>query len=272
MADYTYLFQTDTARISTDLAAVKSFSGVSTAHTDYVTSISPSTDGQLIYKPLGHTALNADTVWLFAITIIAGLIIGIVRSRATLFFQQMLTLTYSGFHWRSVTESMTLQNYWPSRLLHTAFYILTAVIIYDIYIATGHTSVDDLSGIKLYGAILGATCLFYIFKFALHSIIGFTFDIPEVSKYIITCKIIATDIFAIVALPIALIFPFVRESDYFIMGAIACTAFVLLYFWKILKSVKIILSDYLSFLYSILYLCTVEAIPVVCIYKLLTMM
>lgn len=270
--DHTFLYSTDSTRIDFDTHNVLQHTTSDNVPVHVFYEEQPQSKPELFYRPLGTTALNADAVWLFSIVSIAGIIIGLIHSRTNNFITQLLSLTVSDFHWRSIVDSLSLQNRMSIFLLHASFHILLAAIIYEVIIATNNHNILAFNGIVLYLLILAATILFIGVKIFIHKLIGYTFDTPEIARHIIVCKVLATDIYAILALPIAYIFPFIPENSYYALTIIAAILLCTLYFWRLLKSVKIILTDYLSLIYTFLYLCTVEAIPIVCIYKLFTVL
>lgn len=262
-----FLFQSDTLRAETDMqsvvGAMQSQSVVNAIYPERAENIQ-----YLEYKELQHTPLHADMVWLFALSAIVACVVGVVRALSPTFLGQMLSLLFSNFHWRSVVDSFLLQNNVVCKILRLSAYIVGAILLYEIFVATGHTEALGFSGLKLYGIILLCVYIFFLFKYILHSVIGFTFDIPQEITHLLICKKMAICIFAILSFPLAIVFPFVPEDNYtFMIVSIAILAgFV--YLWRILKTLKIILTDYLSVFYSFLYLCTVEAIPIAIVCKL----
>ncbi len=261
------LFSTDTLRLEHDMPlamhTVQPQSIVSAGYTEHSV-----TSTIFEYKELQQTPLNADMIWLFAFSTLAACVVGLARTLSPMFIGQLLSLIVSNFHWRAVTESLTMQNRVIGRILRLAFYVVSAVLLYEIFIATGHTTALGFSGIELYGFMLVSILIYFVLKYMLHAIIGFTFDIPEQTAHILACKKIATGILAIVCFPFAMIFPFVPENAYSFMITIIVIVVGFVYLWRILQSLKIILVDYLSIIYSFLYLCTVEAMPLAFVSKL----
>ena len=226
----------------------------------------PST--RLEYKELGQTALGGDGLWIFAVSVVAMLMTGFVHLRSRQFIPQMVSLLTSSFHWRSVSESLHLQNYWNSRMLQVSFYLLSSLAIYEIAMAYGYNVHTEVQGLELYGIILLLSVGFYTFKYMLHHLIGFAFDMPAARSSIVTAKMLATNIFGVIVIPAVLLFPFVSEAGYSVLGILTIVMMIMMYIWRLLISFKFILTDYLSVVYSLLYLCTVEAIPMVVIFKI----
>lgn len=268
MTDNTlYLFSADTIRTQHDLqSAIVSEPLHSVMMGQYVEKV--EVHNGLEYKELQHAALYPDMIWLFALSALVACLVGLVRTISPSFIGQMLSLLFSDFHWRSVVDSLTLQNRVVSRILRYSFYVVLAILLYEIYHATGHSTMMGFSGIELYGLFFATVFIYFVVKYILIYIISFVFDIPEEMKYIIICKKLSSNIISVILFPVAMIFPFVPANTYILLVVIAVAIVGLVYLWRILKSLKIILTDYLSIFYSFLYLCTVEAIPMAFVCKL----
>lgn len=225
---------------------------------------------ELPYKELGQTALHPDSVWITLIATAAILIIGFTRTRSTTFIHQMLSLTTSTFNWHAVENAISLQERWTCRILYGVFFISISLVIYEITVSSGAADTIPIQGMALYATILAACIAFYLFQFIMRSIVGYAFDIPQTMHNVWICKILAADIFSIISLPIIIIFPFTPETNYTILTTIAIITITLMYIWRLLHSFRIITTDFLSLFYTILYLCAVEAIPMLCIAKTIT--
>ncbi len=268
MTDNTlYLFGADTLRVGNDLKTSVANAPSHTILTGQYTEYAPS-DNALEYKNLQHPALYPDMIWLFALSALVGCMVGLVRTISPSFLGQMLSLIFSNFYWRVVTDSLTLQNRGVCRILRYTSYVIFAILFYETYLATGHQTMLGFSGIQLYGVMLLIVIIYFCIKYIMAFVISFVFDIPEEIKTVIICKKLSSNIISVIAFPVAMLFPFVPENTYNILIASAIIIICFVYLWRILQTLKIILTDYLSIFYSFLYLCTVEAIPIAFVCKL----
>lgn len=225
---------------------------------------------ELPYKELGETVLHQDSTWILTMFMIAILVIGYIRSHSATFIHQLLSLTTSSFNWHSVEDAISLHERWTCRILYGVYFISLSLLIYEIITAFGYGNATHLSGLALYG-IIALLCIgFYLIQYIARAVVGYAFDIPNTIHSIWLCKILFANIMSIIALPVVIIFPFSPEHNYPILTIIAILLFTLMYIWRILHSFRLIISDFLSLFYTILYLCAVEAVPMVIIAKILT--
>lgn len=224
-------------------------------------------------KPLrishrGHTTLGESSQWIFAGAVITAIIIGLVRLRANSYIANVLSFLYSEFNWKSTLAALPIQNYWPSQTLKTAFYLGASILGYELAVASGLAYNLPIEGFMLYLAILASIIAYFLFKYTIHSLIGYAFNIPAISTHIKQCNIIYTNILSILIMPLILVFPFISESNYGLLIKFTVLLLIATYLWRVIKSIRIILLDYISIFYCILYLCAVEALPFICMYKL----
>ena len=225
---------------------------------------------ELPYKELGQTALHQDSTWILVMATIAVLVVGFIRARSYNYIHEVLTLIASTFNWHSVESAISLQERWTCRILYGAYFISISLIIYEITVVLGYANGLPVNGLLLY-AIIAILCIgYYFIQYLLRAIVGFAFDIPQAIHEIWLCKVLFSNIMAIIALPVAVIFPFTPENNYSILIIIAVILFTLMYFWRILHSFRLIVNDFLSLFYTILYLCAVEAVPMVITAKIIT--
>ncbi|MCQ2227278.1 MAG: DUF4271 domain-containing protein [Bacteroidales bacterium] len=223
----------------------------------------------IVYESLGHSVLRPDSTWIMGIGLLCFMIIGLVRFRSVSFLGQLFSTMFSDIHWRTVTESVAMQNRQQVFWLNVCFVLATSLFLYEVMVIM-HVDVDmPVTGILLFSAIVASVMLFMVLKLLLHFLIGYVFEIFNVSYSIFLCKVLSVSIFGVCILPLAVMFPYVNEGMYGIVLTVVAGAAVLMYLWRILRVMRIILRDYLSLFYSILYLCTVEAIPMICVYKIL---
>ena len=153
------IYVTDSLRIKSDILS----STVEPLAIGTHASVDAQPCVSVVLKPLGHTLLSADSVWLFIMSLIVAVVIGLVRFRASQFVVQIVSLVASNFHWRSITSSLDIQNFWPSRILHAVFYADISIVIYETIVSLDIRSVMGFSGIPLFGVIVLAVVSFFVF-------------------------------------------------------------------------------------------------------------
>ena len=210
----------------------------------------------------GETVLNADSLWLLAITTITLIVCGVIKIRNPHFLPSLISSIVSEQNFKRINTSQSLSNLLPTFLCKGIFYISITTVIYESIIATDFLPTYNIRGIALYGSILAIIFLLTGTKYIVNKIISFTFAIPSIVTQLNSNETISQCLAGITLIPFALLFPFANESHYPIFIYASITIIIGIYIWRLLKSLKIVLNFYVF-----LYLCTVEIAPLLCIYK-----
>lgn len=271
-----YLFSSSSSRpyydrIVASQAIASDYDRSPYAVTQQVTSRPSASHSALANKPLGQAALGADSVWLFMASLLSLSIVGFVHMRFAPFVSQILSLLTSTFNWRSVVDSLKVQRYWASRLIFASSCLLITLALYEIVTATRLDSHISFHGFRLFVALFAAVISYLFGKILFNYLLGFTFDNMESIHHVLISKLLAIDILGVLIAPLVVIIPFVGEDAYPLLCGMMIFVMIIMYIWRLLSSIRIILNDYLSVFYSFLYLCTVELIPIAVIFKITTM-
>lgn len=261
--DNNNIYVVNQQRILSDIKNIR----IQSAPIDTITIIE-SNPVSLNTQMRAQSVLAADSTWLLSITAIVALIVGFIRIRSMLFISSLLLSTLSEHNLKNVFNTLPTQNYWPYRLLHIVYFIVISIFIYEILTILGLHEIGNFKNFWLFVMILSAVIIFHIAKYLLNKMIGYAFNSYDNYNSIIQSKIIACELTSIFILPISMIFPFIMPSGYNVLMIIAFVFIGYFYLWRILKSIKIFLQNYVSAFYTILYLCIVEIIPIVCLYKI----
>lgn len=147
-------------------------------------------------------------------------------------------------------------------LLALAFIVFGGVVLYNI---NGRPATASLSGTTAAMGILG---LYYLFQIAVYSLIGYSFSSPEGRRQWVQGFAASSAIAGLaLAAPALLIVcrPEWTTPMLWLSAAIYAASRAVF----VVKGFKIFYHKLRSLLYFILYLCTLEIIPVLLIYRLL---
>ncbi len=125
------------------------------------------------------------------------------------------------------------------------------------------------SSILIYGACLGAVFVWIVGKFLIYRLTGLIFDTSsETREYIFYLKS-GNRVLGLLLLPIAISLFFVKSNFavlLFVFGAILIVFFVIL---GLYRGIKVIGQKVFSIYYMILYLCTLEILPLIYVWRIL---
>jgi hypothetical protein len=153
-----------------------------------------------------------------------------------------------------------------SSVLNIIFFINLAMFAYQILWFT-NTHWKGYSGVYLYLILLLAIIIVYLSRVIAYRFLGYIFHYTIQSKEIIHSGFVVNRINAIVLMPVIASIPFLPDlyAEWFIyLGA---GLFGLLYLIQIIRNLRLFLINNSSLLYSILYLCALEIVPVAVLMK-----
>ncbi len=114
-------------------------------------------------------------------------------------------------------------------------------------------------------AFLGA---FIILKSIIYWVLGYLFNASAITKEYVYNSSIYNKLAGIAYLPLILAIPYVNVISQSALINTGFILFLLLYFLQLARGVQIIFKNNSSVFYTILYLCTIEILPMLVLYKL----
>ncbi len=220
---------------------------------------------------LGTTTIGSDLSWIAIVLIGIIALLGIVRFRTASFFSTLASAFTSDIYWRTLTNNLNIQFFGSSRTAFLISQVNTVLLLYECTAALGIESIHGLSHFGMFLVLIIAYAAYFVGIYILDRFIGFAFDINRMMNKVGQCKMLSFTAFGIVAIPLTILFPFIDERYYLPAIIIAAVVFVAIGIWRTFKSLGIISPNAVSLFYSILYLCAVEIMPVLCIIKTLQM-
>ncbi len=153
-----------------------------------------------------------------------------------------------------------------SLVLYLVFILNIALLLFEIYKYYGLDKFK-LNIVTEYFISSGIIFAIYTFKSVIIRLFGFVLRIKHIVEEYLHTVSIYNIVLGIVLLPIVLAIPFIRESlrEYVIILGILLV--IISYILRVLRAFKIIFLKGISIIYLILYLCALEILPMVIIYR-----
>lgn len=153
--------------------------------------------------------------------------------------------------------------------LNIIYLINTSIIGYFIF-HYYNLGIIGCTGFETFSIFFGILSIIYSIKLFFLKI----FDFILLSKKKFTeyyyNVFIYNKIYGIILFPLILTIPFTSNIISAILIKAAIVIFIILYLFRLLRGIQISIQIRLSFFYLFLYLCTLEIIPILIIYKLVT--
>lgn len=230
-------------------------------------TLKPTAETLLEPEPRGTTPLRpyADVVVCMVCAVVV--VLGIVRLTGKSFLTDIAGFFTDSNGWKRLEQSsasaiQTSVNF----LLLDAVYV---AVISTLAIESAICMVPD--GFDIWnaaGALTTSIVAFYALRGATDKVIGFAFRAEKALLLISLNRRAARAMIGLTIAPLALFMPFVGAEACEVIIKIACFAILLITCWRIIKSIRINSTSLPSLLYFILYLCIVEAMPIICIARL----
>ncbi len=205
--------------------------------------------------------------WSIGIFIIALIIFATVRIFFNKYLNQLFSAVVSYPTASRLFRERSLNILHGSFRLEVLFYIILSYFIFQAGIEFGFDY--KLSTITNYFIILSGVLAYFAGKRILYYLVGFVSDnLPPTQEYLFNSNQYYR-VLGLILLPVSLIINFASFSNMKIMFYIGIMLILIVYLLLLLRGIKILLMKHFSIYYLILYLCTLEILPLVFIYKLL---
>ncbi len=205
--------------------------------------------------------------WMVGVIIVSLILFGWLRFGFGKFVNAAIQAATSFFAARRIKEEANVLRNRVFIFINILFFINLSLFIAQ-FIDFNHYTIPYLEGIVLFFAILGAIMAIYLTKALFLQLLDFFFLTERVFTYYNTTVFIYNRMVGLFLLPIICIVPFVSSraaSGLFLAGFIVVGLFYLL---RIFRGLQIGFKNRLSIFYLILYLCALEILPILVVYKL----
>ena len=151
------------------------------------------------------------------------------------------------------------------QMLLTALFIVCGGFLLAGGVAKCIGGTEIIDTMPLVGSV-GLVLAYYLFEFTAYHAVGFTFSTPEGSHEWVRGFSASTSLLG-VALAVPAMIGVLYPAMMSIMAILAIILFIIAKFMFILKGFRIFYDNFFSLIYFILYLCTLEIIPIILVYN-----
>ncbi len=213
-----------------------------------------------------HTRNYASNDWIVLVLLLSLASIGWIRFRFAKLFHQ--TLGSAIFHKEaySLYQDRNSTSNKVSFALNGVFFINFSLFLF-LYLERSKTGIIAYTRIENYLLLLLAMLIFLLAKALLYYLTGSLFNTSKlVSEYVYNSSIF-NRVAGVLILPIIILFPFTAESYSSYLILLGVFIFLSTYSLQLFRGFQIIFRNNSSVLYTFLYLCSIEILPILVAFK-----
>ncbi len=235
-------------------------------------SISIEMKAPVIEKPVLAQKTNVrkgfeSTDWMLGVIIFSLILFGWIRVGFGRFVQLAIQASYNFFTARRIKEE---SNVMRSRVFHfmNLLFFINLGLFLSQWVDFQNIALFELNGFLLFILIFMVILLFYSLKGLVLTFLDFLFLSKGAFTYYNSTVFIYNRMVGLLLLPLISVLPFVDISITPWLFYLGFLIIALLYFFRISRGIQIGSKIRLSIFYLILYLCALEILPLLIIYKL----
>ncbi len=217
---------------------------------------------------IGITVGFLSTDWMLGIIILSLFLFGWIRVGFNRYYQTAIQASYNFFTARRIFEESNITR---SRVFYfmNLLFIINAALFLTQFLEYHHVSIYNLSGILLFLVLIASILILYMVKaFFLYLFDFVLLANRSFASYNFTV-FLYNKMAGFLLLPIISILPFVPQYMTFWLFLAGAFIIIMLYFFRIFRGLQIGFKNRLSIFYLILYLCVLEIMPVMILFKVL---
>ena len=208
-----------------------------------------------------------NTDWTFGIIVLALIIIASVRIISSSYLKQLFNATVNFPTASRLFREKTFNLLHASFRLDVLFYVVMSLFVYQILSFFGvsfYPTMPLLTYLICVGGVIGYMVIKRSFLIFISTI---TESRTEISEYLFNLNVY-NRVLGIILFPISLVIAFAPIGNIEVLLIVG--AFMVIVFWgmSLLRGSKILLKKHFSIFYLILYLCTLEFLPLLVILKI----
>lgn len=223
----------------------------------------------LIFQNIIDAQYHYQPIWILIIIILSVVTIGYLYSG---FNAQLKSVISSFFSFRVSNQSSREEQslFHPASILLSLNFLLTASL-FILYVATANKKLSLLINFSFLSflIIIGIIFSTYLIKIAFHKLIGVIFDLRQQINEYVSAMLLSKQLLGICFLPIIV---FISYGEKTVLNGIIYAGFTLLivaYIFRVGKGTLGLLRRKITLFYLILYLCTLEVLPLLLGIKLI---
>jgi hypothetical protein len=208
-----------------------------------------------------------STDWMLGIIIFALIIFGWLRVGFARYFQNAIQASYNYFTARRIFEEANVTRSRVFNFMNLLFFVNLALFLTQ-YLEYNRITIFEINGFLLFLLSLASIILLYLVKSLVLYALDFIFSAQNrFSSYVFTVFIF-NKILGFLLLPIVSILPYMPGHITPLLFNVGFLLIVLLYVFRLFKGLQLCFKNRLSIFYLILYLCALEILPMLILFKL----
>lgn len=209
-----------------------------------------------------------STDWMLGIIIFSLILFSWLRVGYSRFFQAAIQASYNYFTARRINEEVNITRTRVFYFMNLLFYVTIAMFITQ-FLEFNHITIYKLKGILLFFTIFISIITLYTLKSIVFSVLDFVFlGKKSFSSYIFTV-FLYNKMVGLILLPLISILPYVPDNITPWLFYAGTFVIIILYILRIFRGLQISFKNRLSIFYLILYLCALEILPNLILFKVI---
>jgi len=222
----------------------------------------------ILHKKTNSPTNFISTDWMLFVILFSLILFSWLRVGFNKFFKTSIQASYNYFSARRMIEEVNMTRTRVYFFMDFLFYVNIALFISQ-YLSYHHIDVYNIQGILLFFLLFIAILVLYLLKSILFKFLGFIFLSQELFYAYNFTTFLYNKMIGIILLPIISILPYIPNYITPWLFYIGFFLIISLYILRIFRNLQISFINRLSIFYLILYLCTVEILPVLIMYKII---
>lgn len=221
--------------------------------------------------PRGHAPLRPYAGGAVVSFLIVVLVLAVVRATSRTFIGDLFGFFTGSIGWKRLEGSQFVQKSLNLTLVDGIYTLMLAVVAVEAALVFSPGLLSDVGVYRGVGFAAAAVVAYYLCRFVADVVISYAFRVEERMRAVTICRRAACGVMGILLAPCALVMPFVSADGCKFLTVAACFVIIATSLLCLGKTMRINMTSLPTILYFILYLCIVEAAPLVCLFRLATM-
>ncbi|MFT3737267.1 MAG: DUF4271 domain-containing protein [Breznakibacter sp.] len=220
-------------------------------------------------KAKPQTGMHHETEWLIPVVLILVFFAGIIKSFSGKYINNLFRSVFNQQNADNLYQMVNLRNSLPSLSLDLLF-VLNAGLFIFLALKTVGLEISGIPSLLMYLGICGGLITLILLKTGIYKFLGYVFALSAPTSEFIFYVFLYTRTVALILLPITVGMAF---ADSFLIYILLQTGLVLLtamYLIQLFRGIKIFLRNLTAMFYLFLYLCALEILPILMIFKVIT--
>lgn len=222
--------------------------------------------------PRGVPPLRPYSGGVVGLFVIAMVVISIVRFTGRTFYHDLFGFLGSSIGWKRLEQSQYLQLSINFLLLNLIYIVMLSALTIEGTIVFSPGSIGSGDALEAMGIVAAGTCLFYVGRAIVDAVLAYAFKIEDRLQTLNLYRRASRAIIGVCLAPCVLIMPFVSTQGCMIVTGFATLVIIVVTLMRVGKTMRINMNDFPTVSYFILYLCIVEAAPIVCIVRIVKLL